>query len=65
AAKAGLTRGLIIKSIDQQPATDILKTAKYIYSKKKGDTVVLRILAQRKQGYLIEVRTFDVELNVN
>lgn len=65
AAKAGLTRGLIIKSIDQQPATDILKTAKYIYSKKKGDTVVLRILAQRKQGYLIEVRTFDVKLNVN
>ncbi len=65
AAKAGLTRGMIIKSIDQQPAADILKTAKYIYSKKKGDNVILRILAQRKQGYLIEVRTFDVELSLN
>jgi S1-C subfamily serine protease len=64
AEKAGLTRGLIIRTIDEQPASSVLKAARLIYSKKKGESIVLKVLAHRRQGYLIEMRTFDVELKL-
>lgn len=62
AEKAGLVRGLIIRSVDDQPATDILQVARLVYYKKRGEPVVLKVIAHRRQGYLVEMRTFEVEL---
>lgn len=65
ADKAGLVKGLIINEIDGSPVVNILKTARLIHEKKKGEPVNLKVIAQRRRGYLLEVRTFDVELKVN
>lgn len=62
AEKAGFSRGLIINAVDDKYLNDMVSLARLIHLKKKGQSVVLNVLAQRRQGMFIEMRTFNVEL---
>ena len=65
ADKAGLVKGLIINELDGLPADSILRTARLIHTKKIGEPIKMKVIAQRRRGYLMEVRTFEVELKIN
>ncbi|MBI5384682.1 MAG: trypsin-like peptidase domain-containing protein [Verrucomicrobia bacterium] len=64
ADKAGLKRGMIITSIDNQDTRRFPMLAKALVGKKKGDKVVLDMVIPRQRGYFIQVQQAKVELPV-
>jgi len=64
AAGAGLERGFIITELDGEPATDLLKVAKHLYTKKKGETVRMQLLVTRRRGAFITVQPAVAEVDV-
>ncbi len=63
-AEAGLQRGHIILGIDDQRLQDVVSAAKVLYAKKRGETVPLEVLVQRRQGAFITAERVSAELKV-
>lgn len=65
AAQARLQPRWVIQAIEGQPATDLVSAARLLYSKKKGQSVSLTIVAERNLGALVQLHTGEVTLTVN
>lgn len=65
AAKAGLHPRWVIQAIDGQPANDLVSAARLLYSKKKGERVLLTIVAERILRTVVQLHTGEVTLQVN
>jgi len=64
AAKAGLARGAVILALDGQNPSDLLDAAKFLYGKKKGETVVLDVLVQGRRGMVTMWERVEIALQV-
>ena len=62
AAAAGLERGILVTAIDGQTPADLTAAAKLLYSKKKGDRVLLDIAVRQRVGNYFVLRQGSVEL---
>jgi serine protease Do len=64
AADADLQRGMLITSIDGQPADNIVGTAKRLYNKGKGDKVAMEVIIPRQRGAYVQYLQGRVELTI-
>ena len=64
AAEAELQRGMAITSIDGQAVTSVVKAAKILYGKGKGDRVRLEVVVPRQRGSMVQYLQGTVELNL-
>jgi S1-C subfamily serine protease len=61
---AGLEKGFILAAMDGIPLTDLVSAAKLLHAKKKGESVVVRVIIQRRRGPYLEYRQGDVEIKL-
>jgi S1-C subfamily serine protease len=63
ASDSKLQRGLLVTAIDGVPISTVVEAAKLIRARKKGDPVVLDVIAQRRFGNFIQDVNAQVVLN--
>ncbi len=64
ASEARLSRGAIIVAVDGRAPEGVVESAKYLYGKKKGDTVGLEVLVQRRRGMVLTWESLEIALQV-
>jgi serine protease Do len=64
AAEAELQRGMVITGIDGQAVADIRMAAKRLYTKAKGDKVVMDVVMPRHRGAFVQYLQGRVELAI-
>ena len=64
AAAAELQNGMLISTIDGQPALSVVAAAKVLHAKSKGEKVRFEVVAPRQRGPFVELRQGTVELLV-
>ena len=64
AATAELQRGMVITSLDGQPASDVLSAAKHIQTKAKGEKVRLELAIPVQRGGFIRLTQGTVDLSL-
>jgi S1-C subfamily serine protease len=64
AERAGLERGWIVLSIDDEPATDVVSMAKLVHARKAEETVALQVLAPRRRGSFLTIQQAVVKVRL-
>jgi len=64
AAAADLHRGMLLTTLDGQPADDVVQAAKKLYAKAKGEKVHLELIVPVQRGNLFRLNQGTVDLNV-
>ncbi len=64
AAEAELQRGMVITGIDGQAVADVRTAAKRLYTKAKGDKVIMDVVMPRHRGAFVQYLQGRVELAI-
>ena len=64
AADAELQRGMLITGIDGQAVADVRTAAKRLYTKAKGDKVVVDVIMPRHRGAFLQYFQGRAELTI-
>jgi len=59
-----LERGYLITGMDGQTTADLISAASALVGKKKGESVVLQVVARRQRGAFLQSRQGSVTIRV-